>query len=170
MFAYGTATWVDEITSRLMAKFVSSGVLTKADVLDYIGPIDDLLESPPAKKFVVIAPTSLPVIPEHVAGAGFGHTNFDATWRVDFALQLMERDHRTSKLMAVNDSKSMTAFVRSGAAIMQGFSPTQAADEDAGITLQPNRLLRMDFGNRRPASGWAFCHTEWEILFRSDFS
>lgn len=170
MFAYGTATWVDEITSRMMAALVANGVASKGDVLDYIGPLEDLLESPVSKRFIVVVPTSLPVISGHVAGAGFGHTNFNATWRVDFALQLMDRDSRASKLMSVNDSKSMTAFVRAGVAVMQGFSPTQAADTDAGITLQPIRLNRMDFNSRRPASGWAFCHTEWEVLFRSDFS
>lgn len=170
MFSYGNATWVDEVTARIAALLTAANVLPKNDVVDYLGDISDLLESPPGKKFARIMPVNLPVIAGHVAGAGFGHTNFDATWHVDFCLQLMERDHRTAALMSVGNSKSMTALVRSGIAALQGGAPAQAADADVGITLQPIRLIRADFNPRRPAAGWAHCQTSWEVLFRSDFS
>lgn len=162
---FGTPGWVDLILSRIQTVLASASIVAPDLVFLFDGEPTDLLNDPPGDTFLAIGPLTLPVMQGPVVGGGGGHTVYDGRIRVDVMRRVADQQNRAKNLYSTNES-SLT-FVCG--LVCDALQTNTLSDADTFTPLvEPMRVVSLDFNQRKPKVGWAWCRITFSAKFRAE--
>lgn len=166
----GKETWLDVLLEAVEAKVAAAGVVTRDRVFSSEAADQDLIEAPPADRFVAVRPTSFPISQGIVGGGGRPGTGFDGRILVTaFARHQFDQEFRSG--VALKGADGTLAMVKAILGALQLYLPT---DKDGnGLLREPMRLAGFEMNARRMKDGksaWSVCATGWELKFTADIA